>query len=357
MPGAMPNPSFWRGRSVLLTGHTGFKGAWALLWLHLMGARVTGFALSPETDPSMYRQINGDALCRSHVADLRDLPALERTVAESSPEIVLHMAAQPIVRRSIADPLETLAVNIQGTANLLDAVRRFAKPQAILVVTSDKVYANDEKGLPFAETDRLGGKDPYSASKAAAELVAQSFARSYFDGLGVPLATARCGNIVGGGDYSEDRIIPDVVRACASRSPLVLRHPEATRPWLHVLDGVAGYLIYAENLVNGSDTAPRVLNFGPGEGPDLPVSEVASLMARSLGVETAWRHEPVPGSIEMKALAVDSARARKALGWRDRIAGRDRIVWSADWYRAAFNGADMRSVSLTQIEAYKGLVE
>ncbi len=355
MLGTAPNPEFWNGRSVLLTGHTGFKGAWALLWLHAMGARVTGFSLPPETDPAMIDQIGGESLCRSHLGDLRDLGAVERVVAESKPDIVLHMAAQPIVRRSIADPLETLAVNVQGTAHLLDAVRRLAKPQAVLVVTSDKVYSNDDQGRPFGEDDRLGGKDPYSASKAAAELVTYSFGRTYFDALGIPWAAARCGNIVGGGDYSVDRIIPDAVRAAAAGQPLLLRHPEATRPWLHVIDGVAGYFVFAERLVQDPATAPKALNFGPGEGPPLPVSDVASMMLEALEASVSWRHEPVPGSVEMKALAVDSALARKTLGWRDRIIGQDRMIWSAQWYKAARDGADLRAASLAQIEAYGAL--
>jgi CDP-glucose 4,6-dehydratase len=346
-----PREAFWRGRRVLLTGHTGFKGAWALAWLHRMGALVTGLSLPPNTNPALYDLIRGDQLCASIIGDLRDGAAVEAAVKASAPELVLHMAAQPIVRRAIADPIESIATNVLGTAHLLQALRGCASVKAVLVVTSDKVYANDESGRAFLEDDRLGGKDPYSASKAAAELVTSSFARSYFDALGVPVATARCGNIVGGGDYSQDRIVPDVIRAAQSGQALTLRHPEATRPWLHVIDGVAGYLLYLEALSAGA-SLPRALNFGPFEDEGLPVQDVVRLMQETLNCPAGWRHEPVAGSIEMRALAVGSALARETLDWRDRILGPERIRWTGRWHHDVAAGADPRLRLYADLDAY-----
>lgn len=347
----LPNDRLWRGKRVLLTGHTGFKGTWALIWLHRMGAEVTGFALEPETNPALFSLAGGDTLCRSIIADLRDIDAVTSVVKACDPQIVIHMAAQPIVGRSIEYPVETLASNVMGTANLLEALRLHAKPEAILVVTSDKVYANDERGLPFRENDLLGGKDPYSASKAATELITRSYSQTYFSKLGVSVATARCGNIVGGGDYSERRIIPDVVRAMENGETLALRHPEATRPWLHVIDGVCGYLIYCEALAAKRDV-PSSLNFGPTEDASLTVSEVADLMQAALGASGGWRHEPVPGSVEMKALAVESSLARKALGWADKIRGSDRISLTANWHRDVSAGKPALDACFAQLDQY-----
>lgn len=349
-----PDPRFWQGARVLLTGHTGFKGAWALSWLRRMGAEVTGFSLAPEAEPALFTLLQGETLCRSIIADLRNRSAVEEAVQAANPEIVLHMAAQPIVRRSLVDPIETLETNIMGTAHLLEAVRLHAKPKAIVIITSDKVYDNDDQGIAFLEGDRLGGKDPYSASKAGTEIVASSYARSYFNKAGVPLVTARCGNIVGGGDYSVDRIIPDALRAFERGEPLVLRHPEATRPWLHVLDGVRGYLLYAEAAANGA-IAEKALNFGPTEDAPLPVARVADLMQKALGAGQGWRHEPVPGSVEMKALAVNSDLARQALGWTDLIRGDDRITWTADWHAGLSAGRSAADLCASQLEAYIAL--
>lgn len=350
-PGTLPDPKFWAGKHVLLTGHTGFKGAWAALWLRAMGAEVTGFSLEPETNPALSVMANIGADMTSLIGDLRDREAVRSAVRTAKPEIVLHMAAQPIVRRAIADPVETIGANVLGTAHLLDALRDAEGLKAVLVITSDKVYANDELGRPFAEGDRLGGKDPYSASKAAAEMVAQSFRETYFAKAGVALATARGGNVVGGGDYAADRIIPDIVRAVEAGEPLVVRMPQATRPWQHVLDCLAGYFVFAERLAGG-DEVPLALNFGPEPGMDATVGALAEAMLAALDSRRGWQHRPVPGSIEMKALAVDAALARATLGWRDRLAGESLIDWTAAWYRAVREGGDARAVTLDQIAAY-----
>ena len=271
--------AFWRDRRVLLTGHTGFKGAWLALWLERLGAQVFGLALPP-TIPSPRGFPNWrPRRSRSRIGDIRDAGVVARAVQEARPQIVIHMAAQALVRRSYRAPVETFATNVMGTAHLLDSLRGAEGLQAVLVVTTDKVYRNDGNGHPFAEDDPLGGADPYSASKAAAEIVVASMATSFFGGKGV--ATARAGNVIGGGDWSEDRLIPDIWRAVKAGKPLRLRNPEATRPWQHVLDPLAGYLRYAERLASGADV-PKALNFGPLPGDALTVAEIADAMLAAM---------------------------------------------------------------------------
>ncbi|MEJ8571517.1 CDP-glucose 4,6-dehydratase [Microbaculum marinum] len=347
----LPDPDFWRDRRVLLTGHTGFKGSWTALWLQRLGADVTGLALAPDTDPSLFGLARVAEGMRSHVADIRDREAVTRIVGKAAPDIVLHLAAQPLVRRSLREPVETVATNVLGTAHLLDALRGRAGLSAVLVVTSDKVYLNTNSGDPFGETDPLGGKDPYSASKAAAEIVTGSFAKSFFDAKGVPVATARAGNVVGGGDFSEDRIVPDLVTALRRGEQLVLRHPEAVRPWQHVLDCIAGYLLYAEALATGADV-PAALNFGPEPSQPVKVAEFATALQEAMEATSGWRHEPVPGSVEAQLLTLDSSAARRLLDWRDRLPGRASVDAVAAWYRAWLHGADMAAFTMEQIASY-----
>ena len=350
----LPSPAFWNGRKVLLTGHTGFKGSWLALWLHQMGAAVTGFALAPETSPSLFDLADVGEDLASRIGDLRDRNAVRDVVTEAAPEIVLHLAAQPIVRRAIAEPVETIAANVLGTAHLLDALRDAAQLQAVLVVTSDKVYANHDGGAAFVESDRLGGKDPYSASKAGVELLVSSFAATYLTARGVPCASARGGNVIGGGDYAADRIVPDIYRSIAREERLVLRMPEATRPWQHVLDCICGYLVFAEALASG-ESVPRALNFGPAPGRDVTVGALAYAMLSALGKVPDWEHRPVEGAVEMKTLAVDSTLARQTLHWRDLLAGAPVVDWTADWYRAVLARREAREVTLAQISAYLAL--
>lgn len=350
----LPDPAFWHGRRVLLTGHTGFKGGWAALWLDKLGAKVSGLALAPDTQPSLFDLAGIGAGLTSHIADLRDREAVQRIVADADPQVVLHLAAQPLVRRSLREPVETLATNVLGTAHLLDALRGRDGLDAVLIVTSDKVYANSEQGRPFAETDPLGGKDPYSASKAAAEIVAASFSKSYFAADNIPVATARGGNVVGGGDFSEDRIVPDIVRAAQTGETLVLRHPDAVRPWQHVLDCLAGYLVYAQGLAHGLDL-PASLNFGPEPTSPVTVGDFADAVQAAMEIENGWRHQSVPGSVEAMLLTLDSSTSRSVLDWRDRLPGPACVAATAAWYRAWLNGADMRTVSLDAIAAYEAI--
>jgi CDP-glucose 4,6-dehydratase len=350
----LPDPTFWSGKRILLTGHTGFTGGWTALWLAGMGAKITGFALGPNTEPALFVLGHVERDLESIIGDLRNPSAVAAAVDTANPQIVIHLAAQALVRRSIQEPVETFATNVQGTTHLLDALRGRCGLEVVLVVTSDKVYANDELGRAFVETDRLGGKDPYSASKAATEIVTQAYAQSYFDKAGLPVATARSGNIIGGGDFAPDRLVPDVIRAIRLGKKLVLRHPEATRPWQHVLDCVAGYLLFIEALAGGR-TAPRALNFGSDPSDSVTVATLAEAVFAALGQKPFWEHVPVSGSIEMKALTLDTSLARARLGWQDRLAGRTGISWTADWYRAYVAGEDPRSVTLGQIAAYRDL--
>lgn len=348
------DPDFWRGKRVLLTGHTGFKGSWAALWLARMGADVTGLALPPPEGDSLFRLADIGRSIDSHLVDIRDADGVRAVVEAARPQLVLHMAAQPLVRRSIAEPAATFAVNVMGTVHLLDALRKSPGLEAVLIITTDKVYENAELGRPFAEQDALGGRDPYAASKAAAEIATSAYARTYFEAVGIPVATARGGNVIGGGDFAEDRLIPDIYRAITTRRDLVLRYPEATRPWQHVLDCVAGYLVYLQRLASGA-SLPRALNIGPEAGDGVPVRIIAEAMLKALGAAAGWVQESGDFPHEAKRLTLDTALARATLDWRDRLAGEKAISATADWYRAFAAGADMRARTLGEIESYAGL--
>jgi CDP-glucose 4,6-dehydratase len=345
--------AFWRGKRVLLTGHTGFKGSWAAIWLSGLGAQVTGLALAPDQEPSLFELAGVERLTQSLIVDLRDAAAVEAALQGRSFDLVLHMAAQPIVRTAIADPVATFASNVMGTVHLLQGLRAQAGLKAALAITSDKVYANAETGRAFAEGDALGGKDPYSASKAATEIAVQSFAKSYYEAAGVPLATARGGNVIGGGDFSPDRIVADVVRAARGQRQVVLRHPDATRPWQHVLDCVAGYLVYLQTLATTPGT-PRAMNFGPKPGGrEVTVGELATLGVEALGAQP-WRHEPDPNSIEARSLAIDASLAKRALGFESRLDAPSAVALTMEWYRRQANGEAALDLCRAQIAAYEG---
>lgn len=344
----LPNPEFWAGKKVFLTGQTGFKGSWAALWLGEMGAHVTAFSLPPEEGDTHFVSANIAARINSHFGDLRNYDELNTHIARSQPDVVLHMAAQALVRRSVRDPLGTFETNVNGTGNLLKAIKAHAPNAVTLVVTSDKVYRNDDLGRAFIESDPLGGKDPYSASKAACEILVHSWAKTY---AVEKLATVRGGNVIGGGDFSEDRIVPDIVRAVQTNKSLALRHPEATRPWQHVLDCLTGYFVYMEEL--SGELKDRSLNIGPTIDNVISVSEVADRLQTILG-GPKWHHEPDPNSVEAKLLSIDANRARAALGWDDRLTGDALFSWTAKWYDAFLKGEDMEQVSLNQIREYAG---
>ena len=349
---------FWRDRRVLLTGHTGFKGAWAALWLEALGADVTGLALAPEPGKSLFNMLSPWKQLKSHLCDIRDATTTRLNVLESEPEIVIHMAAQSLVRRSYRKPLETLATNIMGTSNLLQALLELpVKPQAIIIVTSDKVYQNNDSGRAFNEDDRLGGDDPYSASKACTEMVTHAFRESYFKANSSQLASARAGNVIGGGDWSEDRLIPDLIRSIEHKTPFVLRNPNATRPWQHVLDVISGYFTYIEALIIDQET-PLALNFGPTRANNLSTAEIVRKLGEAIG--TSIINKISSQTLECKEkekqlLSIDATRATETLGWKPRLSIQESLQWTAAWYRSYLEGKDMRAFSLAQLNQFESL--
>jgi len=353
MPIPQPEPGFWHGKRVLVTGHTGFKGSWTALWLHRLGAAVTGIALPP-SDQSLFRLLRLDEHVSSHVVDLRDATAVAAAVDRAQPELVLHLTAQPSIHRSLLEPAESFAINVLGTVNLLHALRTATSLRAVLVVTTDKVYADDGDGRPHPEQDRLGGRDPYSASKAACELATAAMAQSFLAPRGIPVATARAGNVIGGGDFAPGRLVPDAVTAALNGQTLTLRNPEASRPWQHVLDCLSGYLTYLAALTI-DQTLPPALNFGPHSPHGPSVGEIATAMLDALDAPGKWQCVPSPQIVETHALALDSTLARHALGWSDRLPGKLMIEATAAWYRAWAQGADMRAVTSRQICGYEAL--
>lgn len=357
-----PNHEFWRGRRVLVTGHTGFKGAWLCAWLEMLGADVHGFALAPDLGPNLFRDLGDWTYLTSMIGDIRDRDAVEIACAAADPDVVIHMAAQSLVRRAHRDPLGTYATNVQGTGNLLQMLDHCQGLRAILVVTSDKCYRNDNSGRPFVETDPLGGDEPYSGSKAAQETLSIGWRRGILETrVRAPrLATARAGNVIGGGDWSEDRILPDLFRAIGANESLEVRNPTATRPWQHVLDVLAGYLAYAEALVRDTATAlPSALNFGPPTDTAHPVSWIVDRTietARAEGIQAKdWRHTPGDGPAEAVNLSLDASLAAKALGWKPKLSQEDAADWTSRWHAHALNGQTPRSIVETQIDAYTQL--
>jgi CDP-glucose 4,6-dehydratase len=343
---------FWAGRRVLLTGHTGFKGSWLLLILDAMGAKVTGLSLTPTTDPAMFHQIGGDTLCDHHIADIRNADAVNDIVAKAQPEVVLHLAAQPLVRRSYADPVESFATNVLGTAHVLNAARVVEGLKAIVSVTTDKCYENVGQTHGYVESDRLGGHDPYSNSKACAELVSQCFRDSFFARRGVGVATARAGNVIGGGDFSADRLVPDAARAFAANRPLEIRNPDAVRPWQHVIEPLAGYLRLAECLAADPVFFAGGWNFGPTQEDLASVSHVVDQLARHWGRESGYVRQPGDHPHEAAMLTLDSSKANRDLGWAPRLSLEQATSWSAEWYRSVAAGANASAISRTQIRNY-----
>ncbi|WP_347929314.1 CDP-glucose 4,6-dehydratase [Pseudomonas helvetica] len=349
---------FWRGKRVLVTGHTGFKGSWLTLWLQSLGAEVTGFALDPSTEPSLFELARVAEGINDQRGDLRDLAALLELIAEAQPEIVLHLAAQPLVREGYRDPLGTYSSNVMGTLNLLEAIRQIGGVRACVLVTTDKVYANQEWLWPYRENEALGGHDPYSSSKACCELLAQSYAASFFPAErhaehGLALATARAGNVLGGGDFAPERLIPDVLKAWSANEPVTLRYPQAVRPWQHALEPLAGYLQLAAGLYEQGPKFAGAWNFGPSESDMCSVGEVVELLsrrwphARGLRVEPSELHEA-------GLLRLDSSRARQLLAWQPRWSLQDCLTHTLDWHLAWENGDDMRAITLHQLNLYRG---
>ena len=357
-------PAFsWRNRRVYLTGHTGFKGGWLALWLASKGAIVRGYALSPSTDPNLFTAARVGSAIEDIRGDIRDPATLEPALCDFSPEVVFHLAAQPLVRASYADPIGTYDTNVLGTARVLDAIRRTPSVRAVVCITTDKVYENHETLRPYVESDPLGGYDPYSASKACAEIVAAAYRQSYFPTAKlaqhhVALATARAGNVIGGGDWSADRLIPDLVRGFLAGEPVRIRRPAAVRPWQHVVEPLHGYITLAEHLLS-ANPAPftTAYNFGPHDDDAREVAWIADKMTAFWGDGAQWINDSDPGVHEAGYLKLDAGRAAADLGWTPRLNLSTAIEWLVQWYRAWAAGDDMHTLTLTQIANYEALLK
>ncbi len=349
---ALVNP-LWRGRRVLVTGHTGFKGSWLTLWLHAMGAQVTGLALAPPTDPSLFAAARVGTLIDHVEGDVRDLATVRGVVERVRPEVIFHLAAQPLVRLSYAQPVETYATNVMGTVHVLEAARHAGGVRGIVCVTSDKCYENREWPWPYRESDPMGGHDPYSNSKGCAELVAAAYRRSYFDDGGPLLATVRAGNVIGGGDWAADRLVPDLVRACEAGVAPLIRAPDAVRPWQHVLEALGGYLMLGERLLAGERRFADAWNFGPDADDARPVRWIVDRML------AAWGDAALPPACDTRSrpheaglLRLDTSRARAALGWQPALRLGEALDWIVAWHQAE---GDARQITLQQIAHYAAL--
>ncbi len=357
----MFNPSFWKSRNVFVTGHTGFKGSWLSLWLDALGANVTGYALDPPTRPNLFEQADvGSRVC-SIRADIRDLPQLTSAVAGCRPDVIIHMAAQSVVHRGFEDPIETYSSNVMGTVNLLEALRRVKQSCVVVNVTSDKCYANREWVWGYRENEPMGGRDPYSSSKGCAELVTAAYRESFFppedlDRHGVALASARAGNAIGGGDWTKDQLIPDVMRAFLAGKPCMIRTPSAFRPWQFVLEPLRGYLMLAERLSEDAPSFASGWNFGPVDADARPVSWIADKLAALWGKQASWIQDSAIHPMGAHALKLDASKAGACLDWHPLLPLESALNWIVEWYSAFRNGDDLRRLTEAQIKRYESLL-
>jgi CDP-glucose 4,6-dehydratase len=352
-----PAPGFWSGRSVLITGHTGFKGSWLTLWLRRLGAQVTGLSLAPQTEPSLFKLIFEDE--PAQYADIRDLDKVRASIASARPQIVFHMAAQALVHPSYRDPVETYATNVMGTVHLLEAVREVDFVEAVVIVTSDKSYENKEWLWAYRETEPMGGHDPYSSSKGCAELVTSAYRTSFFGAAGghrCRVASARAGNVIGGGDWAPDRLIPDIMRSFGDGRPVEIRRPHSIRPWQHVLEPLSGYIRLAECLASEDGPAfAEGWNFGPPDEDCRPVSYIVNKLASSWGKGASWFLTDRSQPHEASFLKVDASKARARLGWNSRLRLDEALAWTTEWYRTQLDGKAAVSITDAQIERYEAL--
>lgn len=352
---AKVDPAFWKDKKVFITGHTGFKGGWLSLWLASMGAKVTGYALAPDTTPNLFNVLAIDSLLeKSHIADIRDLSSLQKAMSEAKPDVVIHMAAQPLVRYSYANPVETYATNVMGTVHVLESARSIDTLRATVIVTTDKCYENKEWTWGYRENEPMGGYDPYSNSKGCAELVTSAYRQSYFSKSNSTnnVASARAGNVIGGGDWSKDRLIPDAIKAFEANKPLMIRNPLATRPWQHVLEPLSGYLILAQALYErGSDFASG-WNFGPRDEDNRSVQEVINLLITGWCDVAKWQKESSEQPHEANLLKLDCSKARFQLGWLPQWNLETAMQKIVQWQKAYQAKKNMQEVSLAQINQY-----
>ena len=349
------NPLFWERKRVLVTGHTGFKGGWLSLWLHRLGAEVHGYSLAPPTTPSFFDVLSLETSINDSRGDVRNREQVSQTFARAQPEVIFHLAAQPLVRRSYADPVETYGTNVMGTVHVLDAARQTPSVRVVVVVTTDKCYENKEWAWGYREIDRLGGRDPYSNSKACAELVTSAYIRSFFANSHAAVATARAGNVIGGGDWAHERLLPDIVGAFNEGRPIRLRNPGATRPWQHVLDPLSGYLQLAERMWDGGsgrDDDGDGWNFGPPDSGARSVAGVVEVAARLWGGGACWESDPGDHVHEAQLLKLDCTKAHTLLNWHPRLDLETALSWTVDWYRCYYSGGDVRSLTLRQLDRY-----
>lgn len=362
--GSVETPQFWRGKRVFLTGHTGFKGSWLALWLQRLGAQVTGYSLAPSTEPSLHALAAASASgahegLQSVVADIRDLERLKKAMADFKPDVVFHLAAQPLVRRSYVDPVETYSTNVMGTVNLLEAVRACSSVRSVVIVTSDKCYENREWQWGYRENEPMGGYDPYSNSKGCSELVTAAYRSSYFNPErysehGVAIATGRAGNVIGGGDWSEDRLVPDLLHAFGASQSAHIRNPQSVRPWQHVMEPLRGYMMLAEKLFTDGSPWAEPWNFGPNDADTQPVSWIADELVAGWGNGARWHTEAQSGQPhEATWLKLDCSKARQTLGWVPRWDLKRSLSAIVDWQRAWLGGGDMAAVTLAQINDYE----
>jgi CDP-glucose 4,6-dehydratase len=347
------NPTFWNGKRVLLTGHTGFKGSWLSLWLQSMGAQVVGFALEPPTKPSLFEVAQVGQGMTSIIGDICNLAKLKAVFAEHKPEIVIHMAAQPLVRYSYQNPVETYATNFMGTVHMLEAARNTPGIKAVVNVTSDKCYENKEWFWGYREDEPMGGHDPYSNSKGCSELVTSAYRRSFFQEKGIALASARAGNVIGGGDWAVDRLIPDILRAFEKNQTVIIRNPYATRPWQHVMEPLSGYLTLAERLCVDGQACAEGWNFGPHEDDARPVHWIVEHLASNWGKNATWQLDGGTHPHEANYLKLDNSKAKTRLGWQPRWALQKTLQASVDWHKKWLKDRDMKAVTLEQIKQYQ----
>ena len=360
LEGLVLNPAFWQGKRVLLTGHTGFKGSWLSLWLQSLGAQVTGYALAPTTDPSLFEIAEVGKGMVSIIGDIRDLTKLQAAFAEHQPEIVIHMAAQPLVRYSYQNPVETYSTNVMGTVHLLEAVRNTPGTKAVVNVTTDKCYENREWVWSYRENEPMGGFDPYSSGKGCAELVSAAYRSAFFNAdnyaqHGVALATVRAGNVIGGGDWAQDRLIPDTLAAFEQARKVGIRNPHATRPWQHVMEPLRGYLTLAENLFRHGPSFAEGWNFGPNSEDARPVVWVVEQMAALWGADAQWEIDTGAHPHEANYLKLDISKACSRLDWHPALSLEDALALIIDWSKQRQAGANMRQVTLAQLQAYQAL--